>query len=173
MDFIFNFISSVSLGLGAALLLAAAGAVLFVKAFGLDYLRTALLSLFILVFGGYQLVLLFGASSARGLVDQAATAAEITSDTISDNVNAAQLLDDIPGASSFLNEETANTVGTIAAVTRRIDQSIAEYMTRRAIWLAAFCAAAVGLGALMRRRRPAHAAGDFAQSGPGGYDLNF
>lgn len=177
MDFIFNFLSSIFLGLGAALLLAAAGAVLFVKAFGLDYLRTGLLALFLLIFGGYQMVLLVGASSVRGLVDQAATAAEITTEAISDNVDAADLLEDIPGASAFLSDETAASVGTVAAIARRIDESIGDYMLRRALWLAAFCAAALGLAALMRPRRPAPmpSYGDPSGSSPsgGGYDLNF
>ncbi len=174
MDFIFNFLSSIFLGLGAAILLAAAGAVLFVKAFRLDYLRTALLSLFLLVFGGYQTVLLVGASSVRGLVDQAATAAEITTETISENVAAAELLDGIPGASAFLSEETAASVGTVAAIARRIDQSIADYMLRRALWLTVFCAAAAGLAALMRPRRPVPLSDPYAGSPSGGpCDLNF
>lgn len=176
MDFLLNFLSSIFLGLGAALLLAAAGAVLFVKAFGLDYIRTALLSLFLLVFGGYQMVLLVGASSVRGLVDQAATAAEITTEAISDNVAAAELLDDIPGASRFLSDETAATVGTVATIARQIDDSIGDYMLRRGLWLAAFCAAAALAGALMRPRRPAPMPDSFGSasgSGGGGYDLNF
>lgn len=177
MDFIFNFLSSIFLGLGAALLLAVVAAVLFIKVFNLDYVRTGLLALFLLVFGGYQMVLLVGASSVRGLVDQAATAAEITTETITENAAAA--ISNIPGVSSFVNEDTFESVGTFATIARRVDDSIGDYIMRRALWLAGFSAAALLAAALMRPRRPAQMPDPYGGSSMGdgsaggGYDLNF
>ncbi|MCM1504367.1 MAG: hypothetical protein NC127_04135 [Muribaculum sp.] len=177
MGILYTFLSSFLLGAGCGLALTLVCAFLARQFFGINWIKNTFLSVFLLIFATFQIVLLFGAYTTKDYVDQAYSLVTNTKEYVdfesltalipniedyipeeylpeeaSDAVDAVSstLIDASEAVSSSSDKVVNASLGLINAVNATLN----AYILRRWLWLGAELAVFFILAGFMRRRTP-------------------
>ncbi len=180
MGILYTFLSSFLLGAGTGIALTLVGAFIARQFFGLNWIKNALLSLFLFFFSTFQIILLYGAYTTKDYVEQAYSLVSTTKeyvdieslaalvpnlqnyipeeyipDEASEAVESASatLMDASKAVSSSSDKLVNASLGLINAVNATLN----AYILRRWLWLGAEVAVFFLLAGLMRKRTPKYA----------------
>ena len=170
MDTLWAFLSSLFTGIGAALALTVAVALLLHYVARASVIVNALLSLLLIVLASFQFVLLFGAEAVRGYVHMALDAAQIAGQ-IADVESVSALISEVPGMGDYVDDGRQGLMDGAITLRQLTDDVLLGYIWRRCMWLGAFLIVIIGAGFLLpSRRRTRHTVSDdFYTSSGGGY----
>lgn len=166
MDTVWTFLSSLFTGVGAALALTAAVALLLHYVARASWLANALLSFVLLVLASFQFVLLFGAETVKGYAEMAMESARVAS-MLADTESVQTLVDEVPGMAEYVETGRQGLEDGAVTLKQLVDDVLSGYILRRWLWLAAFTVATVAAGFLIpsRRRRRSDLSADMYSGG--------
>ena len=191
MGILYTFLSSFLLGAGSGLALAIVAAIIVRQFFGLHWIKTIIMSTVLFIFATFQIILLFGAYTAKDYVDQAYSLVNTSKDYVYVDAMTALLpniQDYIPEeylpeeASEAVNEESSALIDTSEILSETSDTVVSTslglidaanatlnaYILRRWLWLGAEVAVFLILAGLMRRRAPRYTSDMDLFAGTGG-----
>ncbi|WP_295729533.1 hypothetical protein [uncultured Muribaculum sp.] len=152
MDTVWAFLSSLITGVGAALALTTAVALLLHHMARTSWLANGLLSLVLLVLASFQFVLLFGAEAVKGYAETAMESARVAS-MLADTQSIQTLVDEVPGMADYVETGRQGLEDGAVTLKQLVDDVLSGYILRRWLWLAAFTGVTVAAGFLIPSRR--------------------